>query len=205
MGMGGPYSAEDIALSEPEPSTRQGFDKVWWSLTGDESYQVEFIEVLSGGNGKFRNVIAWEVKPYEQHGRGYGIVAKGHGADLATAHREASKAVALLFRLEEIEEGSQEEPEEAAREPVDVQRYLVITKEDADRIASALKQAGVLDGIATRLREDTGGDMEEIARTLKQPWQQPSAQYSGRRIARLLERARGERAPGPHVPTEGKR
>ncbi len=92
-------------------------------------------------------------------------------------------------------------------------RYLIITKEDAETLA-ALLGAGYVDDAATRILErlhaDTGGDIEQIARILKkleacaaskieaQPCSaQIDAQKLGRRLARLLERARGERPPGP--------
>lgn len=92
-------------------------------------------------------------------------------------------------------------------------RYLILTKEDAMVLASAIADGRASTEtlrIATRLREDTGGNIEEIADDLKRAETCPAcsiegqesscvaidARATGRRIARLLERARGERAPG---------
>lgn len=87
-------------------------------------------------------------------------------------------------------------------------RYLVITVEDAKQILEALRGAPIdTGGIRERLARDTGADVEEIVSDLKglslchacvfegQETYCSSllAQKTGRRLGRLLERARGER------------
>lgn len=89
-------------------------------------------------------------------------------------------------------------------------KYLILTVEDAAKIARALPADGPLGPIAARLKADTGADIEDIVARLKAfdacapcviegfeesccAWE---AQKQGRRLRRLLERARGERPPG---------
>jgi hypothetical protein len=69
-------------------------------------------------------------------------------------------------------------------------RYLIITKADADKIAEALARSDQLPEIAQRLADDTGANMQGIVDDLR-------GSAIGRRLRRLLERARGERPPGP--------
>jgi hypothetical protein len=92
------------------------------------------------------------------------------------------------------------------------QRYVIITLEDAKRIANHLSLgAHRLRSIQARLAADTGADMEEIVQRLtklslccpcviesmERDCKVHLAQKQGRRLRRLLERARGERPPGP--------
>lgn len=106
------------------------------------------------------------------------------------------------------------EPPKTTR-PASDRRYVVLTVEDAAAIAGALDRSSPdLARIAERLEADTGGNIEEIVDILKRlphcsacviEGQEDScrvheAQKQGRRLRRLLERARGERAPGRSDP-----
>lgn len=89
-------------------------------------------------------------------------------------------------------------------------RYIVVTLDDAQAIAAALPPAPFGDGpiarIRDRLRADTGADMQEIVDTLsalpicaacnieaqESSCHSLDARKLGRRLRRLLERARGE-------------
>lgn len=99
-------------------------------------------------------------------------------------------------------------------------RYVILTLEDAKIVARALTayalprvpnlDAEALIPITARLLGDTGADIEDIVAQLKgmslcpacviegqeRSCSAPEAQKLGRRLNRLLERARGERAPG---------
>jgi hypothetical protein len=107
--------------------------------------------------------------------------------------------------------------------PTDGRRYVVVTLEDAHTIASALSRTGAHRGglrdqigedesarlgrIYDRLVVESGADMQEIVDTVaslpvcaacciegqEQSCQVWPAQKQGRRLRRLLERARGER------------
>ncbi len=96
-------------------------------------------------------------------------------------------------------------------------KYLVITLDDASTIATVLRASGLgtaspdVARIEARMRRDTGADMEEIVDLLqgaqlcaacKMECQEKHceallARKEGRRLRRLLERARGERGGGP--------
>jgi hypothetical protein len=79
-------------------------------------------------------------------------------------------------------------------------------------------QSGHLGAIYDRLNVEEGADMEEIVAALKKTptcfacenegqtssCQSIETRKLGRRLNRLLERARGERAPGPHTGSVGK-
>lgn len=96
-------------------------------------------------------------------------------------------------------------------------RYIVLTLDDASAIADALhisalpeRAQGNLLRIQERLRHETGADMQEIVDTLQKEeicyackaegvassCAALTANQQGRRLRRLLERARGERG-GP--------
>jgi hypothetical protein len=90
-------------------------------------------------------------------------------------------------------------------------RYVVLTLDDAKALAAA--STGVINvrQIRERLMQETGADMDDIVQQFKEleicaacsvEGQERScvvhvARQQGRRLKRLLERARGERAPGP--------
>lgn len=98
-------------------------------------------------------------------------------------------------------------------------RYLVITLSDAATIANALRKKWLANDdeqrIAERLRHDTGANVQEIVDLLHDlqicgacelegqaaSCKSIDARKLGRRLRRLLERARGERSPdGAPVP-----
>ena len=92
-------------------------------------------------------------------------------------------------------------------------RYIIITTEHAKQLAS-LARFSVdenLRAIGERLEQDTGADIEDVVKQLaamrvcfvcvnegmERDCNVHWAKKLGRRLRRLLERARGERPPGP--------
>lgn len=100
-------------------------------------------------------------------------------------------------------------------------RYVILTLEDARELVNHIVRSGVFKWLADdetrgiiriyeRLRDDTVADIEDIVGQLKrldlcapcviegmpEGCCAHDAQKLGRRLSRLLERARGERAPG---------
>lgn len=99
-------------------------------------------------------------------------------------------------------------------------RYIVMTLDDAQEVARSISWLGALKSrsaakFVERMRHETGADMEEIVRALAQSEPCPASKFEsqccrpsvdsqklGRRLRRLLERARGERGPGPAADTQ---